>query len=275
MIFSGQINRPPRSSKFAAILILCQIIVIGLAQVHVGSKIGPVPVWFCVTLLMVPLAIASRSIYAVHLNLFFALNFLTAYFPHFKDYPFSQLTLLVLYAYVVLLVPALRGSVDWLRAGTMSAFIWILILALIIISGAALVAWVHFVSPDLSRYKDFIPKVPPVLVYLFGLSFCMFNAALEEITWRGVMMEALDSALGSGICSIIIQAASFGAAHFLNGFPNGYIGSAMAFAYGIMLGFIRRKSKGLLACWIAHSAADFSIFCLIYSFVQNLQGRIE
>ena len=270
--FKGQISPPPRSSKLGAILILYQIIVVGLAQLYVLYRPGAVPLWLCMTLLMMPLAMVSRSVYAVHLNLFFVIYFLTPYLPHFRGYPFSQLTLLILYSCTVMSVPTLRGSVGWLRAGTMARLIWILIFALIIISCAALVAWVYFVSPDLSRYQRLIPHEPPVLIYLFGLLFCMFNAALEEITWRGVMMEALDSAFGPGICSIIIQAASFATAHFVGGFPNGYTGSAMTFAYALVLGFIRRKSKGMLGCWIAHSAADFSIFCLIYSFVQKASG---
>jgi uncharacterized protein len=265
----GQITAPPRSSKFGTALILCQVIVVGLAQTHVLSRIGLVSVWFCATLLMMPLAIASRSVYAIYLNLFFVLYFLTPFFPHLNGYPFSQITLLVLYAYVVMLIPALRGSVGWLRAGTMNGLIWILILVTIVISCAALVAWAHFLSPDLSRYTNLLSGLPVWLMFPFGLGFCMFNAALEEITWRGVMMEALDSALGPGICPVIVQAASFAVAHYRSGFPNGIIGTLMVFVYGLMLGVIRRKSKGMAGCWIAHAAADFTIFCLIYFFLQK------
>ena len=52
--------------------------------------------------------------------------FLMAFFPHFSKYPFSDLTLLILYAYVVILIPALRRSVGWLRIGKLDAQIWIL-----------------------------------------------------------------------------------------------------------------------------------------------------
>jgi uncharacterized protein len=224
-------------------------------------------------MLMMPSAIASRSIHAIHFNLFFVLYFLTPFFPHFANHPFSQLTLLILYAYTVMLVPALRGSVGWFRVGKFNAWIWTLIVATVIISCVALAAWVYFVSPDLSRYAGTLPQVSPGLIFLYGLGFCMFNAALEEIIWRGIIMEALDSALGAGICSVIVQAASFAVAHYRNGFPNGVIGVAMVFVYGMILGIIRRKSKGMAGCWLAHATADFTIFCLIWSYIQRSAGH--
>lgn len=268
----SQIPDPPLATRLGALVIICLVILLGLANTHLWSRVGGVPVWLCVTALMMPLAIISGSICAIHLNVFFLLYFLTPFFPHIALYPFSQLTLLLLYAYVVLMIPVLRGSVGWLRMGKLDAQMWMYILATIVISCTALVAWVHFFSPDLQRYVGTLPKWPDGLMYLYGLLFCMFNAVLEEITWRGVIMEALDSALGPAACSVIIQAASFAVAHYLNGFPNGKIGSAMVFVYGLMLGFIRRKSRGLAACWIAHAAADFTIFCLIYYFIRRSAG---
>lgn len=268
----SQIPEPPLATRLGAVVIVCLVIVVGLAQTHVWSRVGGVPVWLCVTVLMMPLAMVSGSICAIHLNVFFLLYFLTPFFPHVTLYPFSQLTLLLLYAYVVMIIPGLRRSVGWLHVGKLDGQIWIYILATIVISCTALVAWVHFFSTDLKRYVGTLPNWPDGLMYLYGLLFCMFNAALEEIIWRGVIMEALDSALGPAIGSIILQAASFAVAHYLNGFPNEIIGSAMVFVYGLMLGAIRRKSRGLGACWIAHAAADFTIFCLIYYFIRRLAG---
>jgi uncharacterized protein len=68
---------------------------------------------------------------------------------------------------------------------------------------------------------------------------------------------------------LIIQAVSFGVAHYRNGFPNGIVGSAMAATFGIMLGIIRRKSKGILAGWLAHTAVDAAIFTMIVHFIRQ------
>ena len=188
------------------------------------------------------------------------------FFPHFSNYPFNHLTLLVLYAFVVMLIPALRGSVGWLRAGKLDAKIWTLVLITVIVPAAALMAWVHWFSPDLTRYSNIAPNFPFWAAIVYGICSSAFNAALVEITWRGVMLEALDSAFGPGVWAVVIQAISFAAAHYRNGFPNGILGSAMVFVFGIMLGIIRRKSKGILGCWFAHTFVDTSIYCLVFYF---------
>ncbi|HYX72145.1 MAG TPA: CPBP family glutamic-type intramembrane protease, partial [Nitrososphaera sp.] len=62
---------------------------------------------------------------------------------------------------------------------------------------------------------------------------------------------------------VVIQAGSFAAFHYLAGFPNGVFGLAMVFVYGFMLGVLRRRSRGLLAPWIAHVLADIVIFAIL------------
>jgi membrane protease YdiL (CAAX protease family) len=263
----GQISDPPKSSGLAAMLLLCLIIIFNLAYLQFIAQ-GP-SLWLPMVIMILPLAIASRSLSVLHFNVFLFFFFAMRWFPHFSFYPLSQLTLLLLYGYTMMIIPALLKSVGWTRTGKFSATIWWLIVTTIVVSCAALVIWVKILSPDLSRYASMIPNRPRALVLLYGLLFCTFNAALEEITWRGVMMEALDSAFGPGILSVVIQAASFALAHYRNGFPNGVTGSLMVFAYGLMLGAIRRKSKGMAAGWLAHAAADFTIYCLVYYFVEK------
>ena len=263
----GSIADPPESSGSAAFLLLCLMVILGLSETHAlakgGSQLLPI------VLLILPLTIASRSLYVVHFNVFLFFYFLMSWFPHFPSYPFSELTLLLLYGYTVVVIAPLRQSTGWLRIGKFGGLVWALIVATIIVSSVALVLWVKVLSPDLSRYSSLIPNQPTAMILVFGLLFCTFNAALEEITWRGVMMQALDGAFGPGLLSIVLQAASFAAAHYRSGFPNGIVGSLMVFVYGLMLGTIRRKSKGMAACWLAHVAADFTIYCLVFYFVRQ------
>jgi membrane protease YdiL (CAAX protease family) len=76
-------------------------------------------------------------------------------------------------------------------------------------------------------------------------------------------MGSLDQTVGAGGWSVALQAACFGAAHFVEGFPSGWLGFAMASVYGAMMGMVCRRSGGLLAPWIAHVGADLTIFALL------------
>jgi membrane protease YdiL (CAAX protease family) len=265
----GEIVDPPKSSAVSAALLLCLIVIFGLqgtnALTHDSLLLR------AIVLLILPLTIARRCVYALHFNIFLIFCYLMSWFPHFSRYPYNELTSLFLYGYAVMAIPALRQSVGWIRIGKFDGPIWRLVLMASVLSCASLVTWVKLVNPNLSRYSVLLPNQTSGMFLLYGLLFCAFNAAEEEIVWRGVIMEGLDSAFGPGALSIIIQAASFATAHYLNGFPNGITGSLMVFACGLMLGVIRRKSKGMAACWLAHMAADFTIYCLIYSFIEKSQ----
>jgi membrane protease YdiL (CAAX protease family) len=100
-----------------------------------------------------------------------------------------------------------------------------------------------------------------------AVGFAMLNAAMEEFAFRGIIMQALDSAIGVGSASIIIQAASFGLFHYMAGFPHGSWGLVMATGYGFMLGMLRRRSRGIAACWIAHVLADIVIFGILTTII--------
>jgi hypothetical protein len=266
-VFTGPIMPPPRSSLYPTTLLILLIVLLGLYQTH------PLPdsiqVWVPrLILLMLPLSIASRSIYTIHFNVLLVCYYLMRFFPRFPLYPFSDLTFLALYWYAVMLTPSLRGSVGWVRAGKFDGIVWWLVSITIVVPIVALMVWVHFLSPNLGRYSNMVPQYPLWMIALYAVANAMFNAALEETIWRGVMLEALDSGLGPGVLALIISSVSFAAAHYRSGFPNGIVGSAMVFVFGMMLGVIRRKSRGIFGCWLAHTAVDAAIFTMIVHFIR-------
>jgi membrane protease YdiL (CAAX protease family) len=268
IIFRGQIAAPPRSCAFGGWLLILLIVLLGLYQTHPFPD--SIQIWVPrIVLLLLPLSIASCNIYTIHFNVLFVCYYLMRFFPRFPLYPFSDLTFLLLYIFTVMLISPLRGSVGWVRSGKFDATTWTFIAVTIVIPIIALMLWVHFLSPDLGRYSNMVPQFPFWLIALYGVVNAMFNAALEETIWRGVMLEALDSALGPGVWALVIQAVAFGMAHYRSGFPNGIIGAAMASVFGIMLGIIRRKSKGILACWLTHAFVDAAIFTMIVHFIRQ------
>jgi membrane protease YdiL (CAAX protease family) len=214
--------------------------------------------------LLLPLAIVCKAIYAVHIALL-ALVWvsLVGLVPFFHLWPLNILAPLAVYGGAVVLSPPLRQSVGWLRAGRSGRDVRMLILATVVVSGVALVAWTALTKPDLEHHLALVPALPFWAYPLVAVAFAFVNAAMEEAIFRGVMMDALDSALGDGYWSTGTQAVSFAALHYLTGFPSGVLGFFMVLVYGVMLGVIRRRSSGLLAPWIAHVMTDIAIFSIL------------
>jgi membrane protease YdiL (CAAX protease family) len=255
---SGCIAAPPRSSPLAAVIVLAVIGALTAAMV-VSHKADP---WILAALaLLLLLAIAIRAVYAIHMALL-ALVWLLwlGYIPYFRWWPFHLLAPIIFYGLAVIPFPPLRGSVGWLRMGRFGAEVWAMVVATVILSAAALILWTAFTGPNLAGHLAMMPKMPLYAYPLAAIGFAFLNAGMEEVIFRGIMLEALDSALGETSWSLGMQAVSFAALHYLSGFPNGGLGVLMVFVYGLMLGMVRRRAGGLLAPWIAHVAADITIF---------------
>jgi uncharacterized protein len=214
--------------------------------------------------LLTVFAIFFRFIQAIHL-LSFSLLWLALplILPTLGFWPQILLLPIIIYALVVTAIPNLRRSIFWLRSGHLTSDIILLILATVVLSSIALVCWYLLFQPNISSHLAMIPKMPVWLLPLACLGFAMVNAAMEEIVFRGIMMQALDSVHGGGNLTVVIQAGSFASLHYLAGFPNGVWGFAMVFVYGFMLGVLRRRSRGILASWIAHVLTDIAIFAIL------------
>jgi membrane protease YdiL (CAAX protease family) len=252
---------PPQSSMVESLIILAAMGVLTAFMVLPGIF----AFWAILVLsFLAVLAIAFRFIQAIHLLLFSLLWLaLPLLVSALGFWPQILLLPIIIYTLAVTAIPNLRHSLLWLRTGRLTSDIILLILTTIVLSCMALMGWYLLFQPDVSSHLAVIPKMPVWLLPLACLGFAMLNAAMEEIVFRGIMMQALDSALGAGNLSVVIQAGSFAAFHYLAGFPNGVWGFAMVFVYGFMLGVLRRRSQGILASWIAHVLADIAIFAIL------------
>lgn len=99
--------------------------------------------------------------------------------------------------------------------------------------------------------------LPPV-----GLFFALVNAGAEEAAFRGVLLDSIHSAVGT-TAALFIQAAAFGIDHYAHRVPDGPWGAVLSGGYGLMLGVIRLRSRGMLAPWMAHAITDAAIFVMI------------
>ena len=167
------------------------------------------------------------------------------------------------YAVVVHRVPWLHGVAAWFRRGALNGGLLVFAAGIAAISGAALLAWYEIVRPDLQDLvRTFVPIIPIWLLVPGALIFAPVNASIEEAAYRGVVLAALDVALGPGVAAIVLQAMAFGALH-VHGFPRGAVGVGLACLYGLALGALRRRAGGLLAPWIAHVLTDLVIASIV------------
>lgn len=259
-------TEPPRSSVSGAITALSAVAFFSLAVAIPGAVDSTARVAAAGMLFLA--ALLCRAVYAVHLTLFILLLFaLVAVFP---AWPLNLLAPLLAYGAVTAFVPSLRQTLSWLRRGRIDSEAMVLIAVTAVVSALFLIGWVAIAKPDLAQHLAMIPAIPLWAYPLAGLGFALLNAAMEEAVFRGIVMESLDSALGTGYASVGIQAVAFAALHYLAGFPNGVSGFVMVLVYGFMLGMIRRRSRGMLAPFAAHVAADITIYSVLaYILIQS------
>lgn len=194
---------------------------------------------------------------------------LPQFFAAMRIWPLYLLIPLAGYALTVYSVPLLRRSVTWLQYGRSDWQVFGVTLAIIVLASAALVLWDVLMQPDLRVLTDQLREFSFVSLILLGITFSIFNALLEEVLFRGIFYEALDAEYGLWP-AILIQGVLFGIVH-AQGFPRGAVGVAMAGIYGILLGWLRHFSRGLLWPFIAHVFADATIFLLL---MHNLGYRL-
>nr|WP_321492735.1 CPBP family intramembrane glutamic endopeptidase [uncultured Desulfobacter sp.] len=173
---------------------------------------------------------------------------------------------------IVLLFPDLRQSYMRLQRGEINKDVFLVMLATIFISTLALIGWCWLLKPDLSIYFGQIPNMPLILIPLAGLAFSVLNAVMEEFVFRGIIMNGASNAFKTSTISVLFQAVAFGLFHYHGGFPNGIIGASLTFVYGVLLGYIRNKSQGMMAPIVTHIFADLVLFSILITFV-NMSTR--
>ena len=226
------------------------------------------PGWLLAAFFLFTLAaLCLRAVQPFHLSLFCTLWLLIPLLtPALSKWPLYKVAPLVVYGGVLGVSQRLRKSVLWFRPGRLGLDIWLLGSLVVVVSTGALVAWNLICQPDLGPNRANIPPMPLWLLPLTGVAFGLLNSAVEEAIFRGIFLQALDSAVGAGTISLVIQAVFFGWLHYSEiGFPRGLVGVAMASVYGLLLGYLRYRSQGMLAPWLAHAGTDIAVFTIVAS----------
>lgn len=256
------IQPPDRTGRAGTILIICLITLFTL-YIYVPSALGPWILTAMVTLLVA--AWILRIAQAVHVGLLGFFTLVCMSIPALATaWPSSILLAIALYGMIVATVPWLRRSAGWIRPGHLSRSDLLLVLILAILTALVLLGWIVLARPDLSDLVETVPDAAPLTLVFFGFLFALINSFGEEVLYRGAFMYALESALGSETAALLTQAMYFGLLH-INGFPRGPSGMVLAALFGVVCGFLRLKTRGMLASWITH----FIVNALMYLYLAH------
>lgn len=253
---------PPRADDVGTALILVLTALVAIAPIiHPSAQVA---IGVSVTL-TTALSARRRSRQAFSLGLFWTL----VAAAQLSGVYYQQVTFgcsIVAYGIIVWAVPSLGFTMGWARRGRLTRDVLLLMIAVVLTSSVALVCWYRLTAPDLNDLvHNFVPDLSPAVLLIGAVGFSMANALVEEVAYRGVLMHALDAAVGVSAASVVVQAIPFGMLHYGGGFPRGWVGVVLAIGYGIMMGLIRRRAQGMLAPWLAHVLTDISIAAIVLS----------
>jgi len=224
--------------------------------------------------LIIPLLVLSVRFGNIYTVSFATLVFLTflgpRLFPAHVSFIVVKIIGTLLFCISLTFIKPLRNAQDWFCIGRFGKITILYIIAISLISAGSLVTWTLITKPNLPGYTALMPpNMTPFWVVFYMLAFALINAAIEELMWRGVMLSALEKAFGSSHFSLGLQAISFGIAHYRGPFLYGWLGVALTTIFGVLVGLLRRQSKGIFAPWVTHAISDFVILCIVYGFIRQ------
>jgi len=137
-----------------------------------------------------------------------------------------------------------------------------MVVAVAVVSVVALVIWQSLLDGQLpSTYRQLTESVSPPAAVAGALGFAIVNGAIEDSIFFGVLLTPLLRQFPSGV-AVVMAALAFGLAHS-NGVPNGLVGIVLAGTWALMLGYLRTRTGGMLATYLAHVVADATIVAVL------------
>ena len=245
-----------RSGHILRVGAVCALLVLGLQPLAGGDWLIAV----CAALsAAVIVAIAARLSEPALLDAALAIGliWLIGIVPSIGAWPVGAGLALLLVTLVAWRQGRLVTWRSWFRIGNLDRWTWLLCGLTALISVAGLLLWQQVFNGTLpSLYVAAARSVSPWAAGLGGFAFLVLNGLVEDIVFFGLLLTASTRVLGRG--AIPLVALIFGAAH-VNGVPNGAPGVLMAACWGLVLAYLRHRTGGMLATYIAHVIADATI----------------
>jgi membrane protease YdiL (CAAX protease family) len=208
-----------------------------------------------------PRALSPADWRALHGLLFFVLLIAGTFVPVLRVWPGLWIAPLSAYAALVSMIPPLRATYRPWRLGRFTRPGILAALGIAAVSCSALAVFHYFVHPDVHAFAAYLPVTTLPTVLALGVLFSIVNALCEEVIFRGILFDAVESQWGVR-GAVIGTAFLFGYGH-LRGYPPGPLGAVLAGLYGLCLGWLRVFSGGLLLPILVHITADATIFTIV------------
>lgn len=182
---------------------------------------------------------------------------------NYYSFQFLSLAPFLLSTVIILPFPQTREALSWVKKGTVDRVSTILLGLTGILSVVALLIWAIWTDTlgiGTQLAQGITSQYPLWFILVVGIPFfALVNAFAEEVVYRGVLQEALIQVFPQMPVVLVLQTSAFAAFHFAMGFPNGWVGYGMVFVWGLMLGYLRIRTGGMLIPYITHVIADLTI----------------
>lgn len=129
---------------------------------------------------------------------------------------------------------------------------------------------IWFLLQKNSPYTEMVPQTSTLLLIPMGLGFALINSIYEESVFRSILLSYFTREVGFAL-ALVIQAIWFSFLHFQAGFPSGEIGILLTFIFGLMMGYLVYRTKGIFLPVCIHFLADLTVFILV---VLRVKGQI-
>lgn len=169
---------------------------------------------------------------------------------------------MAVYLAIVLVQPRLKQAMRWLSFGTFDRRTTWVFVSVVAASALALLFWALSATEDIDALRALVPDLPATWLVLYGVAFAALNSGFQEFLARALLFDGFSAMFVNAWFVVLSQALVFAIWH-IHGFPGGLIGVLMVFAWSICLGILRHFSRGMLAPFAAHVAADTAIILLV------------
>lgn len=175
------------------------------------------------------------------------------------------IVIILLYLFLIFLKKNNRNRLFLIKGKTTGILTVSIIFS--VLSIVSLAIW--FLLQHQNSHAKFMPDLPVMLLIPLGIGFSIINSIYEEGIFRSILLSHFAGQFGFA-WAVVLQAAWFSFLHYQSGFPSGIIGIGLTFIFGVMMGFLVHRTKGLFVPVLIHALADFAIFLLILLRIKEL-----
>ena len=139
---------------------------------------------------------------------------------------------------------------------------WTLTIPFALLSIGGLAAWYFLVAERPHPLGEMLPHWRTSILLGAVPVIAVANAIREEFLAR-VIWQSEARRIAGVWPAIVFQAAVFGLMHYRGGFPNGWIGVALTFTFGFVMGVLTHRTRSVWPAVVVHTLCDAFIVGLV------------